>query len=223
MVKEDKEINSKQESQIKWAVVLMVGLLVIVLAVPFISENFINSFDYGGLNFQKTQLGDLIFYSTKFPVVSLTGNVIGDYAVNLRKDPRDLDNVLINISDDMIKFSTDGKNYGPAYISLNPFMEMCGDNGIAVMELAGFLRDSGLQVNSAVTDKAYARDNNLTHRWCDSAGFDTVIVVSDGEENAITEIDNHCYKIEFKDCEVLESVERFILIILGEYAGRFDG
>jgi len=216
------EIHIRQEKQIRWAVVLMVGLLVIVLAVPFINEHFIDSFDYGGLKFQKTQLGDLIFYSTRFPVVSLTGNVIGDYAMNLRKDPRELEYVFINVSDDVIKFSTDGRNYGPAYITLNPFMEICEDSGIALIELAGFLRDSGLNVDSAYTDKAYARDNNQTHRWCDTAGFDSVFVITDGEETSITEIEPHCYKIQFKDCEILESVERFILIILEEYAGRFE-
>jgi len=224
---ENKEIVKKQNNQIKWAVFLMLGLIVIIVLVPYIKLNYFDKFNYNGLDFQKTRLGELTFYSAKFPVVSGTGQVIGDYSVNLRKDPRDLEYIPVNISNDNIQFSIDEGKLGDVYISLYPFINMCdGDSLVAMANLAGFLRDSGLEVRSAFTDKAYARDNNQTHKWC--SPFETVFVISDddvfteGNETSITEIGLNCYELKFKDCEVLEVSEKLMLLVLGEYAERFS-
>ena len=218
---DNKEIEKKQNKQIGWAVFLMVGIILIIILVPFINNNFINKFNYNGIVFQKTQLGDLIFYSSKFPVVSATGQVMGDYAINLRNDPRDLEYIPLNTSNDKIEFTLDGDKYGDVYISLNPFMKVCEDSGIALLTLSGFLKDSSLNVKSAVTDKAYADVNNLTQRWCHDSGFDTVIIVTDGNETIINEIFPHCYEMKFKDCEILQVSEKFILTILEDYTNQF--
>jgi len=85
-----KDINEKHEKQLRWSLFLMAGIILIMVLIPFINNNFINKFNYHGIEFQKTHLGNLVFYSAKFPVVGGTGQVIGDYAVNLRNDPRDL-------------------------------------------------------------------------------------------------------------------------------------
>lgn len=218
----DNENNLKKENrQIMWMMTLMTLIIIIVIMVPYVYNNFINKFDYNGLEFQKTKLGDLVFYSSKFPVVSGTGQVIGDYAVNLRNDPRELDDVIVNVTDNKIQFALEGNKFGTTYISLNPFMKMCEDTVISMAALSGFLGDSGLEVKSAYTDKAYARENNGTHRWCYDSGFDTVIIVTDGNETSITEIAPNCYKISYKDCEILKASERFELLILEEYADRF--
>ena len=69
---DNKDIEAMQNKQLKWAVFLMTSIILIIVVVPFINTNFINKFDYHGLTFQKTQLGQLEFYSTKFPVVTGT-------------------------------------------------------------------------------------------------------------------------------------------------------
>ena len=74
-------VKEKQNIQVKWAVVLMLALIFIIVAIPFIIRE-VNKFDYIGLEFQKTQLGELIFYSTRFPVVGVQVQVIGNYAIN---------------------------------------------------------------------------------------------------------------------------------------------
>lgn len=222
----EEDIKRKQNNQIKWAVFLMVGLIAIIVLVPYIKLNYLDRFEHKGLEFQKTKLGDLVFYSTEFPVVSGTGQITGSYSVNLRNDPRELEHIPVNISGDKIEFSVFKEKYGDVYISLYPFMDMCEDSGIALLTLAGFLRDSGLEISSGVTDKAYARDHNQTHKWC--TPFETVIVVADRgiytEENetSITEIGTNCYELKFKDCEVMQVTEKFMLIILEEYAERFS-
>jgi hypothetical protein len=223
-----KEIEKIQNQQIKWSLILMIGIILIVVLVPFIKTNFIDSFDYYGLKFQKTQLGDeLIFYSAKFPVVASTGQVVGDYSVNFRNDPRELKNIPANISENKIKFALkkneEGKlGYGPVYISLNPFMEVCPQSGIALITMSSFMKDSGLEVSSAVTDKAYGEKNNETVKWCYDTPLETVVVVTDGETNEINELAPNCYEIKFKECEILKVTERFTLILLEEYAKRFS-
>ncbi len=217
-----KKISDKENKQIMWALFLMISLIFIIIAVPYINSNFINKFDYKGLEFQKTRLGNLVFYSARFPVLGVTGQVLGNYAVNFRNDPRKLEDIKVNVTNDTIKFALDGKKFGTVYISLNPYMEKCEDSVISMAGLSKFLVDSSLTVKSAYTVKSYAEKNNWTHRWCDSSSFDTVIVVSNESENSITEIGESCYKISFKDCEILKTTEKFELFILEEYASRFN-
>jgi hypothetical protein len=216
-------IEELQDVQTKWMVLLMLGVILVIVVVPFVTKNYINTFEYNGFEFQKTKLGDLIFYSARFPVISGTGNVIGTYAVNLRNDPRDLEGIPVNTRDEKIYFAIDGEKFGTTYISLNPFMEMCeGDVVISMATLSGFLKDSGFEVIPAYTDKAFARDNNVLQRWCHDDMFDTVFVVTDGNTTSITEIGNHCYELQFNNCEVIEVTEKLILTVLKEYASRFE-
>lgn len=219
----NKDIENVQNKQIKWSIFIMVSVILVIVLIFFVKANFIDKFRYGGLTFQKTQLGDIIFYSTRFPIVTGTGQVVGDYAVNLRNDPRKLDSIPINISRGRIDFTVESRiKYGPVYVTLDPTMEVCEDSGIALLTLSGFLRDSNLDIQSAVTDKNYAEENNLTYRGCDDSGFDTVIIIREGEETIINEVGLHCYEIKFNDCEILQASERFILSLLEQYASRFE-
>ena len=222
--KEKRDLNlALQNSQMKWIFFLMVGLIIIIVGIPFIITNFINNFDYQGLTFQKTKLGDLTFYSTQFPVMGPTGNAVGTYEVNLRNDPRDLAKIPVTTRDNKIYFAIDRNKYGTAYISLNPFMEMCeGDTVIAMATLSGFLKDSGFAVVPAYTDKAYAAQHGALSRWCHDDGFDTVFVVTDGNETAINELGPSCYELQFKNCEVIDVSERVILSVLEEYARKYS-
>lgn len=228
IIKEDefdkRKLEDSQERQMKWALFLMGGLLILIVAVALVNTYYFDKFNYHGLKFQRTQLGEIKFYSTRFPVIAQTGQVIGEYAVNLRNDPRKIEIIPVDVEDNEIKFNVIKKNnksqYAPTYISIFPFMDTCEDSGIALLTLSTFLRDSGLEVSSAVTDKAYANKNNQTHKWCDP--LNTVIVVNSGEENIISEIQPYCYEIKFKDCEILPVSERFILNLLEQYGERFE-
>lgn len=219
---EEKKVDvKKQNKQIQWALILMASLIIIIVAVPYINKNYLNAFDYYGLEFHKTKLGDLTFYSTRFPVV-LTGKVVGEYAVNLRNDPRDLNSIPVNVSNNTVDFVIDGKKYGDVFITLNPEMQLCEDTTIALAGLSLFLGDSGLKVKSAFSDEKFAKMKNHTYRWCDTDHFDTVIYVNDGLETSIKEIDPYCYQITFKDCEILQAVEKFELEILQDYSEKFE-
>ncbi len=218
---DNSDLKKIQEGQMKWALFLMAAVLIIVVVVPFVKFNYVDKFDYHGLTFQKTQLGELEFYSSQFPVVVGTGQVVGTYSVNLRNDPRDLEKIPLNTGDGRIEFTLNDGKFGDAYITLNPFMELCEDSGIAMASLSGFLKDANLNVISAVTDKAYARDNNMTQRWCNNDPLDTVFVVTDGNDTMITEIQEGCYELQFNDCEIMQVSEKAILVMLEQYGDSF--
>ena len=221
----NKDIEKIQEGQLKWAVILMASIILIIVIVPFVNVNFINKFDYHGLTFQKTQLGEIEFYSTKFPVVLGTGQVVGEYAVNLRNDPREIEDIEVRATYNEIKFryyenEDGGIGYYPVYVSLDPHMEVCEDSGIAMLTLSGFLKDSGLQVGSASMNKTYAEENDLLYKRCEEES--TVILVTQGNENKVTEIGETCFEIRFKDCDILKVTERFVLNVLEQYGERFS-
>ena len=223
---DNQDIEAMQNKQLKWAVFLMASIILIIVIVPFVNTNFINKFDYHGLTFQKTQLGQIEFYSTKFPVVAATGKVTGEYAVNLRNDPREIEDIEVRVGFDDIDFryykNEDGSiGYYPVYISLDPLMEVCEDSSLALLTLSGFLKDSGLEVGSASMDKEYAAANDVLYKRCEEES--TVILVTQGNENKITEIGETCYEIRFKDCDILKVSERFVLNILEQYGKRFQG
>jgi hypothetical protein len=215
----------KQNSQMKWAVFLMLSVILIIVLIPYIKLNYFDRFDYNGLTFQKTKLGEIDFYSTRFPVVNIQGQVVGDYSFNFKIDPRELDYVEVNIPNETVHFRSYKGQFADAYLSLNPFVDNCEETIIAMANLAGFLRDSNLNVKSGVTDKAYANSNNLTHKWC--SPLDTVIILSQGDlytegnETSINLLQDNCYEIKFKDCDVLEASEKFMHLILKEYASKF--
>jgi hypothetical protein len=221
---DNKDVDKIQDKQLKWAVFLMVSIILIIVIVPFVNTNFVNKFDYHGLTFQKTQLGEIEFYSTKFPVVVGTGEVIGDYAVNLRNDPRELEDIEVRATYGTIDFryykNVDGGiAYYPVYVSLDPEMEICDDSALAMITLSGFLGDSGLEVRSASMSEEYALENNVPYKRCEDDS--TVILITQGNVNKITEIGTLCYEIRFKECDILKVTERFVLNILEQYGERF--
>ena len=213
-----RELNKKQNRQIMWAIILMVSLILIIILVPLIVKNFFNKFVYINLDWQKTKLGDIMFYSTRVPIASAQGTITGSYSMNFRNDPRKLDNISIYVFQDWIEFEKDK----PAYITLYPEMEACEDNSIALINLVGFLRDfAGLNVKSAVGKLDYAKQNNLSYVTCKNTPNNTVIYINSGAKTEISKISPNCYEIIYNNCEIIPVTERFMLIILGKYMNYF--
>lgn len=217
-----KETTKKQNSQVKWAILLMTAVIIIIFLVPFIVREM-NKFEYIGLEFQKTKLGDIIFYSTRFPVVDIQGAVTGDYSINFRSDPREHEEyILIDVPDREIKFMKNHEGgINPVYLAIDPNMTICDDSAIAMMNLAGFLRHSDLEVRSAVTNSAYAEENNYEFVSCIRNPANTVIKVRGGNQTAIYKTMKNCYEIVFSDCEIIPVAEKFVLLMLEEYMSHF--
>jgi len=193
----------------------MISLILIVILVPFIIKNFINKFVYINLEWQKTRLGNLFFYSTRIPIVNKQGQIISSYSMNFRNDPRKLDHVNTYLGNGLITF----KKNETVYITLYPDMEPCGaNNTIALFNLAGFLRDfGGLNIKSAVSKLDYANENNMSYITCKNTPDNTVIYVNSGSETRIHKVNDNCYEIIYNNCEIIPATEKFMLIILEHY------
>lgn len=211
--------KKKQSKQVLWAVILIAGLLLIVLGTPYIIKNYFNRFVYAKIDFEKTQLEDIKFYSTKIPVADRNGEISGTFSMNFRNDPRELEYIDYDVPDNKIKF----KKENVTYISFNPDMETCEDNGIALIAFAGFLRGLGqINISSATTYYDFSRDNNLPYKTCENSPDNTVILLDSGEKTEIKRISDKCYSITYNNCEILPATEKFMIIILEDYMTYFD-
>lgn len=212
-------LNEKQSKQLFWAVILMIALLLIVLGTPYVVKNYFNKFIYAKLDFEKTQLGDIKFYSVRIPVLGRTGGVTGTFSMNFRNDPRELEYIDYDVPNNKIKF----KKENVTYISFNPDMTTCEDNAIAISAFSGFLQGLGkLNISSATTYYDFSRDNNLPYKTCENSPDNTVILLDSGEKTEIKRISDKCYSITYNNCEILPVTEKFMLIILEDYMTYFD-
>ena len=221
--KQEKEnkttLKQKQEKQIKGIVIFMSLLILILVLVPFIQKNFINKFRVINLEFQKTKAGDLMFYSTRLPVIDSYGQITGDYSINFRNDPRKLKKIEIDeeIKENGIIFIKEK----PVYISIDFNMTPCEDNVLAMFILASFLRDFKMDIKSGISNEDYAISNNLTFIDCENSLVNTVIKISNGNETNIIKKTKNCYEITYKDCEIMLGVERFMFAMIEEYMSHF--
>jgi len=213
--KDNYKLPEKQTRQIFWFFMFLVLLLVVVVSVPFIFDNFINKFDFINLEFQKLKQGDITFYFASIPVADTQGEVIDKYEISFRNDPREVEKIPIapRIQEEGLKFVK--KN--TVYISLDPLMNPCEDNSVAMFTLGNFLDNSGLTVKSSFTNKSFAEESRFPYKTCENSASNTIIIVRSGEETVINQERTNCYEIVYKDCEVQQAVERFILVVVEDY------
>ena len=215
------DLKKKENRQLMWAVILMVSVFLIIILVPIIKINFFDKFVYLKLDFQKTKLGNIPFYSTRVPITDKFGNVAGLYSINIRNDPRKLEEVNFtrNFTDVDYIYFKEGKT---VYISLDPKMDPSEDITIALIPLAGFLRDFAKQnVSSAYSDFSYALQNNVPYVTCSSNPDNTVIHVNSGDKTEIRKTARNCYELIYANGEILKTTERFMMLILEKYMSYF--
>lgn len=224
-------VKKKQNKQIIIAVSLMIAAIAIVIITPFIYGHFFTKFTYINLDFQKTRLGEIRFYSAKIPLVSqqpADGHLItnkeisGYYSTNFRNDPRKLEYIQVNTTfnnSDQIGFM----KVNTAYIALDLEMKKCDDNSLALINLAGFLRDfAGLNIKSAVSDENASAELKIPYVNCKKNKFNTVINIRSGNETKIERTADNCYELTYKDCEITQVTEKFNLLILEDYMKYFE-
>jgi len=217
--KEEKEIKivatKKQNKQLIWAVILMLCLIIIVLIVPFIMNNFVNKFNYLGLTFYKTKTGTVVLYSTSIPVIDAKGNTIGDYKMNFRSDPRKLNYINTNsIADNEIRFVREKT----IFIATSTEMKGCEDTYLAIANFANFLNGfARLNLKGAVSNKTYAKENNITYASCKDYPDNTVISINSGNSTKIERNSETCYNIIYEGCDIIKATEKFNLMVINSY------
>ncbi|MBR9704887.1 hypothetical protein GOV12_05725 [Candidatus Pacearchaeota archaeon] len=226
--KEKSDVSKKYNSQVFWAIFLMAALIIIILLVPYLNNKLFNKFNYINLEFTKTKFGEVPFYSTNVPtttVAPITGafismdEVSGGFELNLRHDPRKLEYIPVNISDNTVLFK--GRY---VYLTMNHDDKPCEQNIISAVTLTNFLIDfAKKQVRGAVTDKEYAEEMGVEYMECDDSNRDTVIYIREGDETKIVKTSPTCYELVYNSCEVFPVSEKFILTILEGYMSFFEG
>ncbi|MEK6936111.1 MAG: hypothetical protein AABW67_04940 [Nanoarchaeota archaeon] len=213
-------LKKKQNKQILWAIVLMVSLILIIVIVPIIKTNFISKFTYIGLDFQKTQLGNMYFYTTSIPVANNLNEVVGTFSINFRNDPRKLEDITIKKTTTVPIF----RKENVVYISTGKVERNCKEGVPAMLTLAGFLREfAQMNVSAGISDKQFAEEMGFPYITCaNSQKNNTVIEIIEGSETKITQTDPNCYKLEYADCDVLKVSEKFIFSILEGYMNKFE-
>ena len=217
--KDKTSLKKKQNKQILWAVVLMCSLILIIVIVPFIKTNFISKFTYIGLEFQKTQLGDMYFYTTSIPVANNLNEIVGTFSINFRNDPRKLEDITTKKTTTVPIF----KKENIVYISTGKVERNCKEGVPAMLTLAGFLREfAQMNVSAGISDKQFAEEMGFPYITCANTKNNTVIEIIEGSETKITQTSPDCYKLEYANCDVLKVSEKFIFSILEGYMNKFE-
>ena len=214
----NKPSSKKQNKQIILAVSLMLIIFLIMFLVPFIKLNYVDKFTYYDLEFKKIKSGNLVTYDTNIPVIDFQGKVLA-FNWNFRNDPRKLEHISINIENKSIIFQKDKETY----LSLEKDAPSCEDNVLAVFTLLNFLDTFGdLDMVGAVSDKDFANESNRSYITCENTPDNTVILMKSGEENIINKINQNCYELQYKECDINQVTEKFMFVVIEKYMEVFD-
>jgi hypothetical protein len=206
--------KKKQNKQIIIIFILMVVIVLLFFLIPYLVKNYINSFSYAGLEFQKTKQGQVYYYSSYIPITNQQMVKTGEYAINLRTDPRKSGYIKSDINGSQIIF----KKARTVYISVDSNSPRCDYNSVAGASLAAFLKSfAGFNVEGALDNESYAQKNRLPYANCKNSVNNTIIYLKPGNETRITKVEPNCYELDYKDCEILDVTEKFQLMIIDNY------
>ncbi len=212
--KNDLEKILHEKRQNTYIKLILVGMAVVmILLVGFLGlRSKSKSFEYVGLQFEKTKFGQLIIYQTAIPIASVTGEAIANYNLNLRNDPRDLESIPIGGRIRMRR---------SVLLALDPSMEDCQDNSFAGLNLAQFLAAAGVQAKGATTNKTYAEENGVPFASCETGSeLFTLVITEKANATQIKKETENCYKIQVANCnDLVKATERFIVGAIGHSSG----
>ena len=206
-IKKNPKRSKRYERQLKWIFIGM-GVLVLIVLIVYFGIESTKRFDYGGIKFQKIKYDKLLLYYSKIPISDSSGNLKFYYNLYLRNDPRNV-NIPVNGEIQLSK---------ETILSVDESINGCEDNGIAGMTLGTFFQAAGINKVSGSTNETIAKERDLLYATCENTNS-SIIVLKQGNETFIREERPDCYVIQFKDCEVLKAVERFIVAAIANSQG----
>jgi len=215
-----KQIREKENRQLKWAIIIMILGLMIIVIIPLGYNTFSKQFNHNSIVFQKTNVGNIRFYSTSVPLVNSEGKIYSEYLASFREDPRTLDYINVSLTNESTINFIKTK---PVYISLEDNLPQCPDNLIAVVDLAAFLTGfGGFEVKGAINNKTTADETKVAYVNCENSPNNTVIRIKTANETTISKIGPNCYELTYKGCEINKVTEKFALIIVNGYMNYFE-
>jgi len=175
-------------------------------------------------------MGEITFYSTMIPLTDKNMNLISEYPLNLRNDPKKLDYIQYKfpVTDSVINDDNNDssqiifKKSLPIYISLQSDAPRCEDNMIAVVGFSIFLKEfANMSIKAASDNKEYANETGYPYITCNNHPTNTVIHLTSGNSTEITKINDNCYELVYSNCEITQVTEKFMLEILEGYMKEF--
>ena len=209
-----KETEKKQtfsEKETLRRLLIIIGVIVGIFLVAFYLFYSLNNFEYKGVRFSKTNIGNLIFYRAVFPEFS-EGEKI-DYYMYIRDSPRELEekvhfNGTIEFEDAVI-------HNGTIDLKENFVIEFVGDfscRGDGAVAIGNLMRIRAFDV------KIYNSENET----CEPENDYKLIKVRRANETSIEQTGENCYDFNVNNCEIIPVTERFLLEIFFEMQKILD-
>lgn len=206
-----KKISGNREKELKIGIGIMICVILFVIFINFLIQRT-KKFEYAGLEFVKNKKGNLVLYSTNFPVNDLSGKVVGYISFYFREDPRKLDGI------DIYGFIQLRKK---AALAINDnFVRSCEDSILAATTLSVFLDATDIEAFGATTNKTEAE--KLDRRYVECGNNETfilrdysIIEFKESDASSIMRNVNDCYTLNIANCEIMNVTER---LMLGLYA-----
>jgi len=187
--------NKKHSKQLTYVVVACI-IIVVCMFIYYWASIASTKFEYLGLNFQKTNEGNLVFYKSSVQITQADGKLF-NYVLNLRNDPRELD---------VPKFPIRFLKTNKTFISINPDIGECDDATLAFMTIGQFVGAMGIDGKGAFANKSLADEKQTPYVTCENSKTNTVLLFEAGNKTSIVK-EGECYRIKIANCELVKAVE----------------
>lgn len=201
---EEKHASKKEVqnfSKILFNVLAFLAFLLILFFSIYYLVDSSKSVNYKGLEYQKLQVGEVLFYHAQIPYLKDLENT--KYNVYLRTNPKKisrdipLEGEAISWKQLVVtNYSTDGL--------------VCEGNSIIAQANFNQILSDGVGLTLI--------GNNTVS--CDEENRYMYLSIEAGDETKIEKIGESCYRLEFTNCEILEVTERFLLEAISKYYER---
>lgn len=205
-----KKLISGREDKQLLGFFLIVGVVFAMFLGTYFYVQSLKHFDYVGVRWDKVKEGQMDFYYAKFRL----GDNLPVYNAYLRNDPRQ-NEIPVNAS---FKFAN------RVFVSFEDYKPECqGKDAYLATVIGPYLKAMGLNATGATINPEKAKQQNIAFANCSSASLTkSVIVVQSSEEPSIVQSSENpgCYYLNVGKCQHIETVERFIVAILGQTSGK---
>ena len=218
------ELKKEKTKHVFLTIVFIVVILGSLFLSYFLTDKYMNdrnsnSFEYHGLKYEKTKLGDITFYETHIPVQE-DGLITGSYKMGIRNDPRELE--YINVT---IKEPEELDFYGlrTIYIVVDKDLKNCDLTIVSIATLTNFLETFGnFELDSGTNSREIANELNLSYVSPATYPKNTIITLKSGNETKIEKTRYNHYELDFNECEVNQVMDKFIVEIINQYMDEFE-
>lgn len=192
-----KEEKSSNEKLIRNTLIISISIILLIVAFYFYVDS-LKHFEYKNLEFETISYGDLIFYQTSFEVIY--NGEPRQFNAFFRTKPSKLEKIKFEDEDfSAMKFSV---------IQVEDGLSCDGDDVIAIANFQ--------QIHDAIGAQVF-KDENAT---CDEDSRYNHLTIKSGDKTEINKLGPRCYELTFKDCEILEVTERYLLELMNDYVSN---